>query len=380
VQTRAVRVLAGARQVSVAGSQAAQLALAFAVYDRTGSTAWITAALFATVVVAGLLAPLSGALADRYDRRVVMVVAEALGGVAWVALLVVESPGAMVACALVATALNAPFRAASGASVPELVPAERLTWANGLISASSNAALVAGPLAGGALIGAAGARAVFAVNVVTFGLSTMALLTLPSLKPAHGTIHAAAQFRAGFRAVGADRQLLRLILTMALTFAAFGFTLVADLPLIEELGGGSVAYGLLTTLWGAGAVLGSSIAARTVRPPVERRALVLGTIAMGASLASIVVIPELWAIIVVGAIGGFGSGVAFAPWYSLVQRAAPDAVRGRVLAAAEGSEQVAFAVGMLVAGPVVGAIGAQPSYLVPGVLLAAAALVAQIDA
>ena len=378
---RPVRVLAAARLVSVAGSQAAQLALAFAVYDRTGSTAWVSAALFATVAVTGLLAPISGWLADHQDRRRLMIVAEGAGGVAWLSLLFVSSPAAMIGCALLATAVNAPFRAASGASVPQLVEPARLTWANGLISASSSTALVTGPLLGGALVGAAGAKAVFGVNVATFLLSAVALLTLPSLPPVRSpkaqAIAAERDTRAGFSTVFRDRVLLRLMVSTSLTFAAFGLTLVADLPLVEELGGGSVAYGLLTTLWGAGAVLGAAVVSRVIREPRERPALVLGSIAMGVSIGSITVMPTLWAIILVGALGGIGSGIAFAPWFSLVQRRAPDAVRGRVLAAGEAAEQVAFALGMLAAGPIVAAVGPQPAYVVPGLLLVAAGLVAR---
>ena len=67
-----------------------------------------------------------------------------------------------------------------------------------------------------------------------------------------------------------------------LSFGAFGVTLVSDLPLVDHFGGGSVAYALLTTLWGAGAVARSVLASR-IRGH-EQRTLVLGTVAMGVSL------------------------------------------------------------------------------------------------
>ena len=71
-------------------------------------------------------------------------------------------------------------------------------------------------------------------------------------------------------------------------------TLVADLPLVDHFDGGSVAYALLTTLWGTGAVVGSALARRTPRQ-LERRALVMGTAAMAVSLASLSVAPLRWA-------------------------------------------------------------------------------------
>ena len=60
----------------------------------------------------------------------------------------------------------------------------------------------------------------------------------------------------------ADRQRRLLVAVTALSFGAFGVILVADLPLVDRLGGGSVGYALLTTLWGIGAVGGSWAASR----------------------------------------------------------------------------------------------------------------------
>jgi MFS family permease len=80
---RAVWRLAGARLASTGGSQAAQVALAYTVYEQTSSPAWVSASLVASVGVVGLLGPMSGRLSDRGDRRRVMVVAEVAGGVGW---------------------------------------------------------------------------------------------------------------------------------------------------------------------------------------------------------------------------------------------------------------------------------------------------------
>src|SRR5580765_639613 len=82
-----VRALAAARLVSVGGSQAAQIALAYTVYKKTGSAAWVSAALVASAGVVGLVGPVSGWIGDRYDRRRVMVVAELAGAAGWVAVL-----------------------------------------------------------------------------------------------------------------------------------------------------------------------------------------------------------------------------------------------------------------------------------------------------
>jgi MFS family permease len=161
----------------------------------------------------------------------------------------------------------------------------------------------------------------------------------------------------------------------ALSFAAFGVTLVADLPLVDHHGGGAVGYALLTTLWGFGAVMGSTGASRLPRHH-ERRALLVGTGAMALSIGSISLMPNLASVIAVGTLGGIGSGVAFTPWFSLLQRATPDAQRGTAFAMAETFEQSAFMAGMVVAGAAVGILGPRWTYLLPGALLLAATAVA----
>ena len=161
----------------------------------------------------------------------------------------------------------------------------------------------------------------------------------------------------------------------ALTFASFGIILVADLPLVDHFNGGAVGYMLLTTLWGIGAVVGSTSATRlTVHR--EYHALVIGTAAMAISIGSIAFMPNLFGAIAVGTLGGIGSGLAFTPWFSLLQRATADSQRGTAFAMADTFEQSSFIAGMIVAGWAVGFLGPQTVYLLPAALLLVAMTIA----
>ena len=367
----AVRRLSAARFASSGGSHAAQIALAFTVYARTHSSLWVSASLVASAGVVGLVGPLSGRLSDRFDRRRVMVVAELAGAFGWLLVLLADRPVTLVLFALLATAANAPFRAAASASVPNLVATDDLPWANGTIATATNASLLVGPLVGGALVGAAGPQAVYALNVLTFLVSALVISRLPGTFAAAGG-HADPGAGGRWRTIAADRQRRRLFAVTALTFAAFGVTLVADLPLVDHLGGGATGYALLTTLWGTGAIAGSSIAAR-IPARHELASLTVGSAAMAIALGSIAVVPNLPLAIAVGTIGGAGSGIAFTPWFSLLQRMTPDRDRGTAFAMAETFEQLSFVGGMIAAGGLISAVGVQATYLVPGLLLAAAA-------
>ena len=376
---RAVWRLAAARLASTGGSQAAQVALAYTIYEKTSSPAWVSASLVASVGAVGLLGPLSGRLGDRGDRRRVMVIAEVAGGIGWLLVLLAESPLALVLAALAATAANAPFRAASSAAVPNLVGRDELTWANGVMTTAFSTSLLVGPLVGGALVGAVGPGSVFALNAVSFLVSAVVIARLPGrfaeARPAAGEAHEAPP-PTSWRRLAADGRRRRLFAVTSMAFVAFGITLVADLPLVDHFGGGSVAYALLMSLWGAGAIAGSMLAARLPRRH-EPAALVGGAAAMGLSLGVVAVVPNLPLAIVVGVVGGAGDGVLFVPWYSMMQRGTPDAERSTAFAMSDTLDQTAFVAGMVVAGPLVELIGVQPTYLFPGVLMVGAAVLAR---
>ena len=372
-----VRRLAGARVVSAGGSQAAQVALIYQIYAETRSPAWVIGALFASITVGGLLGPVSGWVADRFDRRRVMVLSELASGGAYLALVFVHEPALLVVVALIATVLGAPFRAASAAAIPNLVAAEDLPWANGLLGTALNVALVAGPLVGGALVALSGAGLVFGVNAVSFGISAAVIaLTSGRFGGRHPTVHLDGPKRqallAGFRLLIADRLLAPLTVSSVLAFVAFGSALVIDPALARQFHAGSVGYGLLTTVWGAGAVIGAMLAGRTVTLERAPAAVVLGTFAMAVSIGSIPVLPTFPLIVAAGAIGGAGSGFVFIPWLLLLQHRAADTVRGRVVAAAEALDQVAFLCGMGGAAVAVSLVSPQRAYGLAGLLLLAA--------
>jgi MFS family permease len=375
-----VRRLASARVVSAGGSQAAQIALVYQIYALTHSGRWVAGALFASVSVGGLLGPVSGWVADRFDRRRVMVLSELAAGGAYLVMVFLHAPTWLMVGALLATVLGAPFRSASAAAIPNLVEPADLPWANGLLGTAFNLALVAGPLVGGALVAASGARFVFGVNAATFLVSGVLIGLTPGSfggrQPAESVGEEARTVFAGFRLLAGSRLLGWLAASSTLAFGAFGAALVIDPVLTRSFHAGSVGYGLLTTVWGAGAVGGALVAGRTVKVDGAATAVVWGMAGMAVSLGSIAVLPTFALIVAAGALGGVGNGFVFIPWLLLVQHHTDDAVRGRVIAASEAFEQIAFLAGMGAVVPVIALVGAHRAYAIPGVLLAVAALAA----
>jgi MFS family permease len=380
---RRVRVLAASRVVSAGGSQAAELALIYEIYAITKSGLWVAAALFGSVSLSGLLGPLSGWTADRFDRRRVMISSELSAGAVYAGMAFAHRDWVLLLGAFAATTLGSPFRAASAAAIPNLVDRESLAWANAQLGAAFNAALVAGPLVGGALLAISGSGLVFDVNAATYVVSAALIASTSGefggrralAKIEHGL---SRDLLAGFKFIVSNKRLAPLAAASALAYGSFGAALVIDPALSRYFHAGSVGFGLLTTVWGAGAVVGAVVAGRVVSVATAHKAVLAGMAAMALSLGSVAVLPTFGLIVAAGALGGGGSGFVFVPWLVLIQHHTTDLLRGRVVAAAETFDQTAFVCGMGAAVPAIALLNPHHAYLVTGVLLVAATVMAGI--
>jgi MFS family permease len=363
--------VATARLVSLTGSQAAFTALVVAVYDRTGSSGWISAVLLVGFLTSGILTPFAGSLGDRFDRRRVMIASDVAGAIAFAALAFAHSPWALLVLALLDAAAASPFLPAASASVPNLVPEEDLAWANGTIAFGSNVGFLAGPALGGLVAATAGPAVVFVANAVSF-LGSAALVA---------SVHGSFSRRAGSEADSADVRsgpfggfafilrdpLLRRLLGASTVFAvSVGSILVAELPLAEAFGAGSFGYGLLSAMFGTGALAGA-LAGRRLTPESERPALVYGCVVTAVGLAAVVGAPAFWVVLVAMGVAGASDGLVDVAFELMVQRRAPDAVRSRVVAALEANFLLGLALSFVFAGALVTAFGPKVSYGLAGV-------------
>jgi MFS family permease len=323
------------------------------------------------------MAPVSGWVADRFERRTVIVAAEVGSSAVYVALIFAHQPVVLIGLRVVAVAVVGPVRAALPAAIPNLVAGDDLTWANGLLSATANAALIVGPAAGGALVAGAGTGGVFALVAATFIVSAAITARIPGRfsSPRPNGPHR-PRAAAGFALIAADSRLLTLVAMSCLSSFAMGVVTLADLPLARSFGAGSAGYGLLAGALSAGLVAGSRLAAPVVQARGERVALVGGTAAMAIAVGAVAALPSFSAIIPAAALAGGGAGVAFAPWLTLMQRGSDDQRRGILMATAVCFEDVGMAAGMLAGPALITVLGIQHAYLFPAAVLAAVAVIA----
>ncbi|NLE72445.1 MAG: MFS transporter, partial [Actinomycetales bacterium] len=256
--------------------------------DDSGIAVGITTALqFAPAL---FLSAWAGVLADRLDRRTLLVATQGAMGVlaAGLGLLVLGGHAQLWQVYVFAgllgcvSAIDAPARQTF---VADMVPPERLPNAVGLNSASFNAARMIGPGLAGLLIAWVGSGWVFMINAVSFAGTIVALLAMrrSELQPTQRSQRGKGQIRAGLRYV---RRRTDLVVVMAVVgvVSTFGlnFQLTSAVMARTEFGKGPGEYGILGSILAIGSLAGALMAARRERPRVR---LVIGS-ALGFGVAA----------------------------------------------------------------------------------------------
>ncbi|MGH2555284.1 MAG: MFS transporter [Actinomycetota bacterium] len=363
---QAARRVALARLISLTGTQAAFTALLFLLFDRTGSSRWVSAALLLIFGTQGLLTPLGGSLGDRFDRRRLMIASDLLGVGCFVALAFAQEPVPLLALAFLASVSETPFFPAASAAVPNLVPPGDLAWANSTVAFGSNVGYLVGPALGGVLVAAVGAPTVFLLNAASFVVSALLIASVRgSFSGDRADEESYKGLRAGVKFILSQPALRTMTIAFAVFAVGVGSVLVAELPLAESFGAGAIGYGLISTMFGIGALIGS-LAGRRLNESNERRFLVLGSFVTAAGFGAVAVAPAFWFVLVAILVSGVSDGLVDVAIEVIFQRLSPDAVRSRVRAALEAVFLLGLALSFLFAGPLVDALGAKGAYALAG--------------
>lgn len=343
------------------GTYLAAIALTVDVYDRTGSGTWVAALLvvdFLPMIAVGLLL---GPLVDRLSRRGLMIGSDLLRLGVFCALPFAGSPIALVALAGVAGLATGFFRPAVYAGLPNLVPDDELPNANALLQGIENLAWMVGPVIGGAILALSSPDVAYWINATTFGLSVLLLLRIPArrLRSEEPLTRGHWQDLAeGFSVVRRSRALLTVFVVWNIVFVGTAAVNVAEVVVAKvSLDSGDLGFGLLVGASGLGLTLGSLWASVALERFGMRR-LYSGSIAiMGLFFAAAAVSPTVWVAAVLVVVAAAGNGCALVCNALLVQRGAPDRVRGRAFTIIMSSNYALSGLAMAAAGPLTDLVG-----------------------
>ena len=340
-RNRAFARLYGAQLISFGGDWFTTVALVGLVHDLTGSPALVALVLAAQTIPFALFSPIGGFLADRFDRRRLMVTSDTARALFALGLLVVDEPGEVwLAFTLVALigALGAIFEPASSAAVPNLVDPEDLPAANVLVGAAWGAMLAVGGGLGGLVAATLGRDAAFVGDAASFLLSAALLIGIgrrfaEDRDPDEARPGLVAAVTETARYARRDHRVFALLAVKA----GFGLSVgvIGLLPLfaVEVFGAGDAGTGILFAVRGIGALVGPFLVHRMTG---DLRLLFL---AIGVSFAvygiGYGVFPLMGSLALAAPwvlIAHLGGGAQWTLSTYGLQRIVPDRLRGRVFA------------------------------------------------
>jgi MFS family permease len=276
--------------------------------------------------VPNLLGLAAGAIADRVDKRRLMLAAE-VGQAATYAAIAAFLPPLPVLLALVATALvlHTLFAPAGRSAVPLLVGRDELMRANAWMGMALNLQGTVGLALGGVLAASVGISEALWVNALTFAIGAALLVGVPALPPEADRERAGLYRETREGLSYALRHPVALALVVGLGFGVM-FAAVDDVALVflalEELGAGALGYGVLASSYGIGMVVAALLLMRG-RTRAAGQIFVLGWLLTGLGGLATGLAPAFAVALVAQTVAGSGNGLDNVAVDTLVQRTVP---------------------------------------------------------
>ena len=321
----------------------------------------VSAVWLVTLLPALLFGPLAGAVADRLDRRMVMIVGDVIRGLLFLSIPLFPNLAWILVAKFLAGVATQFWSPATSASIPNLVPKDKLERANqlSLLTTYGTAPLAAGLFSVLALVseGISRVTPLFHVhtsnvdlalyfNAASYFVSAITVYFIREIpkRQASGKISVPSTLRSvweGWRFIGKTPVVRGLIVGMVGAFAAAGVVVGLGWTYVTyTLHGGSAGWGLVFAAIFVGMALGMLVGTRVLGDFSRRRLFGLTIAAAAVPLALIGLVPVLGAVILFVVLLGALSGIAYATGFTIVGLEVGDDTRGRVFAFFQSSIQV----------------------------------------
>lgn len=308
--------------------------------------------LIIKLLPAVVLGPLAGALADRFDRRLNMVIGDVLRCLLYVSIPLIPSLSWLMVANFLAECIALFWAPAKEASVPNIVPKKKLEQANQFSLAGTYGTA---PLAAGLFVLLALAASALGtidqlsflktsqndlalyVNGLTFLIAALVVWNLKEIskRDGEGKISVPSmpkQVIEGWRFVGTTPIVRGLVIGMLGAFAAGGAVIGLSQVYVRSLGGGNAGYGVVFGSVFLGLAFGMFLGPRLLKDFSRLRLFGLAIVAAGVMLALIGLIAQLVVVTFLTAGLGACAGVAWVTGFTLLGREVDDAIRGRTFA------------------------------------------------
>lgn len=363
----------GGQLISLIGTWMDQVAESWLVYRLTGSSLLLGTVSFAAQIPVFLLAPIGGAVADRFNRRTIlvstqssmMVLAFILSALTLTHVVQVWHVVLLAALMGVVNAFDIPARQAF---VVDMVAREDLVNAIALNSSMFNGARVIGPAIAGIVVAAIGEGWCFFANAVSFIAVIAGLLMMKSLPPRRSIEGSALEnIIEGFRFVAQTGPIRALMLLLGLvSFTAMPYAVLMPIFADQILHGGARALGILMGASGLGALGGAVTLAMRKSVRGLGKWIAIACSSFGVCLILFAFSRMMWLSAALLVPTGFSVMLQMASSNTLIQSMVPDRLRGRVMAVYSMMFMGMAPLGALLAGSVAHGIGAPLTVAIGG--------------
>jgi MFS family permease len=375
---RNLQLLFGGQVVSSFGDWLYVLALGILAYEITGSATVVAVLTFARLLPYAVLLPFSGVLADRGNRKVLMILADLGRGACMLGLLFAGSEETLwIAYPLVflATVFSSLFQPAMSSVLPAIVgDEEKLVEANSIWSQMDAVSFVLGPALGGVLALLGAPELAFVINGATFLVSAATLLFVhvpPREAPetAEGDEEESwlSETLAGFRFLFRENEGVLAALTVALVGLSFTGGGIWTLILVlsdEAFGLGTEGSGFLNSVYGVGGVVGG-LAAGYLASKVRLGPAVIWSIGAGSVVFICLGISPAGVLpFVIMFVVGILDIMVEVNSTTIIQTGTPEELLGRVFGAFDGVLILAMLAGALIVGPLIDLLGPRTTTVV----------------
>jgi MFS family permease len=340
LRIRNYRLFAAGQVVSLTGTWGQRVAQDWLVLELSGNSGValgvVTGLQFLPVLLFGLY---GGVLADRYDKRRLLLGAQAVMGVLALLLATLDLTGTVQLWHVFALAFG--LGLASAVDVPvrqsfvvEMVGPDDLPNAVSLNSATFNSARIVGPAVAGAAIASVGTGWVFLANAVSYAavLGGLAAMRGAELHPSERLAKGRGQLAEGLAYVRSKPELLvPMVLVGVVGTVGLNFQVTLALVSKEVFGRGAASYGVLSAMLAVGSLLGALASARRSGPP-RQRSLFVAALAFGLLEVAVGLAPTYATMAVVLVPTGIAVLIFTTTANSIVQLGSAPQVRGRVMA------------------------------------------------
>lgn len=374
-----------AQVVSQLGDGMFTTAIALAVLDRTNSGTALSLTVIAQFLPFLFLGIVAGALVDRWERRLTMVLSDCARGVVVLLIPTLDHLGHLHAysyavVAFLLTSAGLFFDPAKNALVPTLVARGALARTNALLESTRQVLFVAGPAVGGVLIALFGIDGVFIADGATFFLSALILSGVPRARPADaprpaeesetGDEGLGMSIRRGLRYIGQHR-LLRLIIGVgsALNFFLSPLPILIPLFFTQVLHANASSFGAAISIIFVGFLIGAVLVGAFGSRVGKGWMTVMGVALAGVATGLFALGPPVIVVLLLALLGGVAIGALNVCESTVIQENAPDAMRGRVFAVYESVSQGGRAIAVALSGVLADLVGVSALFFAVGILV-----------